>query len=301
MEHYYENGPLPTWIGWYVQQLPHAFHVFVALWTLFAELGLVWMVWLPRPFRLICFAIATSLQVAIIATANYAFLNYLVLALGFLLLDDRALARLGLRAPYDVERREPARWRRGSELVVAGWLVYAGTVAFVPLGLPTLPARLLQPFRVADRYGLFAVMTTARYELELQGTRDGVRWEPYPFRYKPQDPHEAPGIYAPYQPRFEWNLWFASLEPWEASPWVVRAELRLLARDRDVLALFRRDPFAGAAPRAVRIVRWQYCFTDARTRRSTGAWWQRRELGVFAPMADRGDAAEPRLVTAPGG
>src|SRR5215212_7505017 len=27
MDKYYENGPLPTWIGWYVQQrLPHSFH-----------------------------------------------------------------------------------------------------------------------------------------------------------------------------------------------------------------------------------------------------------------------------------
>ncbi len=55
-----------------------------------------------------------------------------------------------------------------------------------------------------------------------------ARGSPYPFRYKPQDPMERPGIYAPYQPRFEWNLWFASLAPWQASPWVVAAQARLL-------------------------------------------------------------------------
>src|SRR5215813_8526119 len=26
MDEYYQNGPLPTWLGWYVQQLPHCFH-----------------------------------------------------------------------------------------------------------------------------------------------------------------------------------------------------------------------------------------------------------------------------------
>ena len=26
MDDYYQNGPLPTWIGWYVQHLPHWFH-----------------------------------------------------------------------------------------------------------------------------------------------------------------------------------------------------------------------------------------------------------------------------------
>jgi hypothetical protein len=295
MEHYYENGPLPTWIGWYAQQLPHGFHVFIALWTLFAELGLVWMAWLPRPFRLIGFAIATSLQIAIIATANYAFLNYLVLVLGFLLLDDLALAHvralLRISAAYVpaplVEAKPVASWRRAGALALFAWLVYAGIATFLP-GLPATPARLLQPFRVADRYGLFAVMTTARYELEFQGTRDGVHWVPYRFRYKPQDPRDAPGIYAPYQPRFEWNLWFASLEPWEANPWILRTQARLLAGDRAVLALFREDPFAGAPPVAVRVVQWQYWFTDRATRRRTGAWWNRKEIGLFTPVVDRG-------------
>jgi hypothetical protein len=37
----------------------------------------------------VCFVIATLWQAGIILTANYTFLNYLVLALGFLLLDDR--------------------------------------------------------------------------------------------------------------------------------------------------------------------------------------------------------------------
>src|SRR6266571_400311 len=26
MDEYYQNGPLPSWIGWYVQQLPHWYH-----------------------------------------------------------------------------------------------------------------------------------------------------------------------------------------------------------------------------------------------------------------------------------
>ena len=87
---------------------------------------------------------------------------------------------------------------------------------------------MLEPFRIANAYGLFAVMTEARYEIEFQGSRDGVTWVPYPFRYKPQDPRERPGIYAPYQPRFEWNLWFASLGPWQQSSWVVLAQQRLI-------------------------------------------------------------------------
>src|SRR4029079_13178215 len=93
MDEYSQNGPLPTWIGWYVQHLPHWYHAVTVVVTLAVELVIVWAVFLPRPFRLVCAAIVTALQVGIIATANYAFLNYLVLMLGVLLVDDAVFTR----------------------------------------------------------------------------------------------------------------------------------------------------------------------------------------------------------------
>ena len=93
MDQYYQNGPLPTWIGWYAQQLPHWVHAATVVSTLVVELVLVWMLFLPRGFKIICFWIVTALQIGIILTANYAFLNYLVLSLGVLLLDDLYLVR----------------------------------------------------------------------------------------------------------------------------------------------------------------------------------------------------------------
>jgi hypothetical protein len=298
MDHYYENGPLPTWIGWHVQQrLSHAFHAGTALFTLVVELGLVWLAWLPRPWRLACFAIVTPLQVGIILTANYAFLNYLVLVLGFLLLDDRLFARLGLRARERGLRPVP-RWRMAAAAIALAWIFYATVVPWFAAGVRplVLPVRLLSPFRIANRYGLFAVMTRERYEIEFQGSRDGGRtWISYPFRYKPQDLREAPGIYAPYQPRFEWNLWFASLGAWNEYPWVTNVEVRLLQGSRDVLALFRRDPFAGRPPDRVRAVRWQYWFSDSGTQRKTGAWWRREERGLYAAELERTDAGTIRM------
>ncbi|MFL6194745.1 MAG: lipase maturation factor family protein, partial [Thermoanaerobaculia bacterium] len=123
MDHYYENGPLPSWIGWYVQQwLPHGFHAATAAATLLLELVVVWLAWLPRRFRLACFLIVTPFQVGIILTANYAFLNYLVLVLGFLLLDDRALARIGLKVPPAAESRPMPRWRTAGAAFVLTWI-----------------------------------------------------------------------------------------------------------------------------------------------------------------------------------
>ncbi|HUK29619.1 MAG TPA: lipase maturation factor family protein, partial [Candidatus Acidoferrum sp.] len=77
MDEYYQNGPLPTWIGWYVQHLPHWFHAGATGLTLGIELGLVWMMFLPRRWRIACFLIVTPFELSIILTANYTFLNYL--------------------------------------------------------------------------------------------------------------------------------------------------------------------------------------------------------------------------------
>jgi lipase maturation factor 1 len=306
MDEYYQNGPLPTWIGWYIQHLPHWFHWTTALATLVMELAIVWMILLPRRWRILCFFIVTPWEIGVIFTANYTFLNYLVLALGFLLLDDRFFSRwVKIRA----ERSPPPRrtlenFGLAVSAVLLTLVAYATTVelfsmVFGRLALPMQPVTMLEPFRIANQYGLFAVMTRGRYEIEFQGSRDGQEWVPYPFRFKPQALNHAPGIYAPYQPRFEWNLWFASLGSWQQNPLVPRTEERLLTNDPDVLALFARNPFAGAPPRQVRTVLWQYWFTSMEQERATGDWWTRRLLGVYAPVLERDAAGGVTIVAMP--
>jgi lipase maturation factor 1 len=324
MDEYYQNGPLPTWIGWYLQHLPHWFHASTAYATLALELGLVWMLFLPRRWRILCFFLVTSWQIGIILTANYTFLNYLVLALGFLLLDDRLLLSLVPRRwksyllnrlkadrideirPTDAGAADSASskmYRSSPHPQVAaikfsliglmlGGIFYSTTVQMIwiiwpSLKLPTTPVEALDPFRIANRYGLFAVMTRGRYEIEFQGSEDGLTWEAYPFRYKPQDASQPPGIYAPYQPRFDWNLWFASLGSWREYPIVLSTEIQLLSNDPDVLALFAGNPFAHAPPTQVRAVLWQYWFTTMAEKRNTGLWRRREFLGLYAPAITR--------------
>lgn len=313
MDEYYQNGPLPTWIGWYVQHLPHWFHASTVAATLALELGLVWMLFLPRRWRIVCFFIVTPWQVGVILTANYTFLNYLVLVLGVLLLDDRfALRWLPSNLKERVARSRCGEansqgapcegwWQRlrpkwavvtlALSSVMLLWIFYATTAEliwmFVQAPLPTSPVTALEPFRVANQYGLFAVMTRGRYEIEFQGSADGQSWVAYPFRYKPQNLNQPPGIYAPYQPRFDWNLWFASLGFWRAYPIVPNTELRLLSNDKDVLNLFAGNPFPQQPPRQVRAVLWQYWFTTMAEKRATGMWWRRQSLGLYAPTLAR--------------
>ncbi|HYL86749.1 MAG TPA: lipase maturation factor family protein [Candidatus Angelobacter sp.] len=313
MDDYYQNGPLPTWVGWYMQHWPHWFHAATAFGTLTLELALAWMMFLPGRVRIVCFCIVTPWQMGIILSANYTFLNYLVLVLGFLLLDDRLLERFlpgrwrekfkaaQVAKPPAPESAEKS-WRdtmatqwRAVTLAVAAvmltWIFYATLAQMVwmvrPLGLPTTPVSALEPFRVANRYGLFAVMTRGRYEIEFQGSDDGQTWYVYPFRFKPQDPAKAPGIYAPYQPRFDWNLWFASLSTWRQEPIVPRTEQALLRGDVDVLLLFAGNPFPKAPPKQVRAVLWQYWFTTPEEKRAQKLWWRREQLGLYAPTLER--------------
>jgi hypothetical protein len=313
LDDYYQNGPLPTWIGWYMQHLPHWFHAATAFGTLTLELVLAWMMFLPRRFRIVCFCVLTPWQIGIILSANYTFLNYLVLVLGFLLLDDKSLVRIlprrwrgdfvahveaAAEAGAIPREKQPgvlrAQWSAAKLAVTAvllTWIFYATLAEMVwmvkPLPLPTTPVSALDPFRIANRYGLFAVMTRGRYEIEFQGSEDGQTWLVYPFRFKPQDPAKPPGIYAPYQPRFDWNLWFASLSTWRQEPIVPRTERALLRGDTNVLLLFAGNPFPHTPPKQVRAVLWQYWFTTPEEKRSSGMWWRREQLGLCAPTLER--------------
>ena len=262
---------------------------------------------LPRRWRIVCFFIVTPWQIGVILTANYTFLNYLVLALGVLLLDDEFMRRVIptkwaldssssiANARSAAEAEAPAVAHRAGKLlklsasaVMLTWIFYV-TVAemLTSLPLPGFPVIALEPFRIANRYGLFAVMTRGRYEIEFQGSNDGESWLPYHFRYKPQELNEPPRIYAPYQPRFDWNLWFASLGSWREYPIVPNTEVRLLSNGKDVLELFAGNPFPQQPPRQIRAVLWQYWFKPMAEKRRTGMWWRRQMLGRYAPTLER--------------
>jgi hypothetical protein len=262
----------------------------------------------------------TPWQIGVILTANYTFLNYLVLALGVLLLDDEFTRKVipkrwaldsswsMANAPPPAEQAaEPTVARRAWKFVklsvsavLLTWIFYATAAEMLTsLPLPTFPMIALEPFRIANRYGLFAVMTRGRYEIEFQGSDDGQNWLAYHFRYKPQQLNESPRIYAPYQPRFDWNLWFASLGSWREYPIVPNTEVRLLSNGKDVLELLADNPFPQKPPRQIRAVLWQYWFTSTAEKRQTGMWWRRQMLGRYAPTLERMPDGKVQVVAWP--
>lgn len=287
MSFHYMTQPLPTPIAWYMQQLPGAFQRFSTGAVLFIELAVPFLIFGPRPWRRVgCFALL-GLQVLIAITGNYAFFNFLAMALCLFLLDDQALAALRLSS-----RQRGSRQRQTKRFAVLSIAAVVVVLSFSELSrtfLDHTPAPLAflelkaAPLGVVNTYGLFAVMTTTRPEIAIQGSNDGVTWLDYSFRFKPGDPRRPPRWVAPYQPRLDWQMWFAALSGSEGAPWFGNLLVRLLQGSPEVVGLLAANPFPTAPPRYVRALLFDYSFTDFEERRVTGDWWKRRPLGLFFP------------------
>jgi hypothetical protein len=321
MTFYYQTAPLPTAVAWYAHHLPPWWHLFESRATLVIELGIPFAAFGPRRARLGAAAILTLFQLLNMATANYGFFCPLTLALHAFLLDDadvarawRRLARAAANPTRILRSRAPVAWaalerarRRLSaptspaatraprvRRVLAGvgaaaWLVLSAAEANFAFGEPgpatsaLIPLlQLSQSFRVVNTYHLFAAITRARIEPELQ-LQVGSEWIAADLRYKAGDPARAPRFVAPHQPRVDFLLWFYGLAFQRRQPVYVANLLARLCEDPDAVAtLF--ESHLPRAPAAVKIVFWDYRFTAPTEKRASGAWWTRREIGSTSTL-----------------
>ena len=308
---HYETQPIPTWTAWYVHQMPGWFHSCCVAMMFSTELVVPFGILGPRLVRRVACVLLVGLQLVLAATGNYAYFNWLTIALCIPLLDDDAWPRRFRPKPAPPE---PERAALPSELTptisssasaapawrhVSFWIAAPFAATLVILSLVDMTARFrwevpwpapilalgeaLSSFRIVNAYGLFAVMTTERPEIVIEGSNDGQTWQAYEFKWKPGEPTRAPAFVAPHQPRLDWQMWFAALSTYRNTPWFQSFLYRLLQGSPTVLALLERNPFPDAPPRYIRSVLYDYRFTDAATRRATGAWWRREMKGFYSP------------------
>jgi len=178
----------------------------------------------------------------------------------------------------------------GVGVLAAFIMVVSGTETAARLfrarNLPQPLLGLLQwvsPLRTINTYGLFAVMTTTRPEIVVEGSNDRLTWLTYDFKWKPGDPKRRPAFVAPHQPRLDWQMWFAALGDYRGNPWFVTFLVRLAQGSPEVLALLEENPFPEKPPRYLRAVLYEYHFTDFATRHTTGDWWRRERKGLYCP------------------
>jgi predicted DCC family thiol-disulfide oxidoreductase YuxK len=306
LDYHYWSQPLPTVIGWWADQSPEWFKKFSVAFCLVVEIIVPFFIWAPRRLRLIAGGLLVFLQIMIAATGNYCFFNLLTIALCLLLIDDAVwrqengtFTRLREATARQADRRYK-HWDRLSNYAAAIVIVLTLPLnvrviysAFEPEAewsqlLGRMYARA-ETFRIVNGYGLFRVMTKDRREIVIEGSADGIDWQPYEFKWKPGDVNRAPGWCAPHQPRLDWQMWFAALGSYRQNPWFVQLVISLLHGKPQVAALFERNPFPQNPPSYVRAALYRYRFTTAEEHRETGAWWKRQELGEYLPSVSLED------------
>ncbi|MDH4282380.1 MAG: lipase maturation factor family protein [Myxococcales bacterium] len=288
LTYHYWTQPLPTAFAWYANRLPDGVQTLSCLLMFFIELGAPILIWIPRPWaRRTAAAAIVTLMLLIALTGSYGFFNLLTIVLCIPLLDDHLLQRIvPSRFVPPAKPEHAARWHTWPGVAPAAVIAISAVMFFTGTFGERVPSWLspVYPFGTFNNYGLFAVMTTERPEIELEGTLDGKTWKPYVFRYKPGPLDRAPVWAAPHQPRLDWQMWFAALGDYRRNPWLANLITRLLEGEPSVLRLLGENPFEDQPPKQVRALVYRYGFTNSEERNATGNWWKRTDRALYAPI-----------------
>ncbi|WP_280669669.1 MULTISPECIES: lipase maturation factor family protein [unclassified Kitasatospora] len=285
LKYHHETQPMPGPLSWFFHHLPGPLHRVEAAANHVAQLLLPVCLFLPQPVAGVAGALVVITQLWLVASGNFAWLNWLTIALAFAAVELPDGTRSSATGPlwYEVA-------------------VLAATALVV--GLSYQPARnLLSRQQVMNRsfnqlhlvntYGAFGSISRVRLEVVLEGTDEPrltrqTRWRAYEFHGKPGDVRRLPRQFAPYHLRLDWMMWFAGISSDYARPWLRPLVERLLVNDRATLRLLRGNPFPDAPPTYVRAVLYRYRFTSWRELRESGAWWHRTRVREYLAPVRRG-------------
>jgi hypothetical protein len=280
---HYQSQPIPNTIAWYAYKLPIGFHQLSTFLMLFIEIVIPFGMLGPDWMRFGVFIAFVGLQFFIWLTGNFSFLNHLTVVLSVILVANIYIPLM------ETPPVEPTPWIVYSLCTLAG--VFLITLQILQLWLHFFPYKFIHkwlevfgPYHLSNRYGIFAIMTTKRYEVVFEGSNDQEHWEEYLFYYKPSEVDRRPRRISPYQPRLDWQAWFLPFGSMVDQNWVQHFIYHLLKGTPEVLNLIRGNPFVDHPPKYVRASMYDYTFTTFEERKKTGAWWNRKYVGLFNPV-----------------
>ena len=300
LNYHFQTQPLPTPLAWYADHLPRVVLTASTATTFAIELALPFLIFCPRRLRFVAAWGFLLLQALILLTGNYTFFNILGMALCLVLFDDAVLRCALPSRLIRFVRKHAGGTQPGRGMVSIATWAFALLVLMVSLvqlhaefggrisGAGAWLNDEIAPLVLVNTYGLFAVMTTTRPEIIVEGSDDGVQWREYSFKYKPGDVMHRPRWNIPHQPRLDWQMWFAALGTASNNPWLAGFLQRLLENSPAVTALLERNPFPDKPPRYVRALEYDYRYTSPEERKATGAWWVRRLEGTYFPAVTLG-------------
>lgn len=282
---HYQSQPLPNTQAWYAYKLPLWFQKASTLTMFVIELVIPFLLFIDIPeIRLFVFVCFFGLQFMIWFTGNFSFLNYMTVVFCFILLND-----VFLKPFFSFPRFEAASTLVDFIVSLAGCTLIALQLMTIwnhlfasnPLFKKILNA--IQPLHLANRYGIFAIMTTTRYEVVIEGSDDGVVWKEYCFYYKPSEITRRPRRIAPYQPRIDWQAWFLPFTDYGSERWFHSFLYHLLKGTKTVTSLLRINPFQNKPPRYVRALFYEYEYSSFEEKKSLGIWWRRTLISHYSP------------------
>ena len=304
LDYHFFTQPLPSPLAWYAAQLPHWLLAAGTAAALVIELVAVALIFLPRRPRMLAAALIIVFQLGIMLTGSYNWFNLLTVLLCLFLLDDQALRRVlprGLAALIAAHAPHPQRLATAVAAIAACIVVPIGlNLVYAPLAGRNLPVagtmtEALAPLLIVNPYGLFATTTTTRPVIVFEGSDDNKAWREYALPYLPGPVDRAPAWSIPYQPRLDWQLWFAAYGSAAQKRWIERLVQRLLEGSPDVLVLFSETPLGARPSKYVRALLYDYHFADARSPGAQRQWWARQLGGTYYPSSSLADfqAARP--------
>ncbi|WP_049580307.1 lipase maturation factor family protein, partial [Streptomyces sp. SBT349] len=256
--HHHETQPMPGPLSWFFHRLPRPLHRVEAAANHVAQLLVPFALFTPQPAATWAAAVVIVTQLWLVASGNFAWLNWLTMILAVAAVDGALAARhLPLPSPPAHQPDAPA-W------FMALLLAATALVAFLSyrpvrnlLSSDQDMNRAYNSLHLVNSYGAFGSVTRQRLEIVLEGTNDpdpdgdpdgSTRWEAYEFHGKPGNVRRLPRQFAPFHLRLDWMMWFAALAPHAPQPWLRALVQRLLAGDPAAPRLLRVDPFPDHPP-----------------------------------------------------
>ncbi|WP_406813076.1 lipase maturation factor family protein [Mycobacterium sp. M23085] len=289
--YHHETQPMPGPLSWFFHHLPKPLHRIEVAGNHFAQLIVPFGLFAPQPVASAAAAIIVVTQLWLVASGNFAWLNWVTIVLAFSAIDDASLAMVlpdGL-VPAHAGVAAPPLW---FVVLVAAITAAVLFMSYWPLANMLSSRQRMNmsfnSFHLVNTYGAFGSIGRVRREVVIEGTDDAVIsaqtvWQEYEFKGKPGALRRLPRQWAPYHLRLDWLMWFAAISPGYAQPWLGPFLYRLLVNDRPTLRLLRHNPFPDSPPRYVRAQLYQYRFTTPAELRRDRAWWHRALIGGYVP------------------
>ncbi|MEY2545441.1 MAG: hypothetical protein QOG48_558, partial [Verrucomicrobiota bacterium] len=224
--YHYETQPIPNPISRYLHFAPWWFHKFGTGWNHLVELIAPWFAFGPRHARHIAGMLLVTFQIFLIISGNLSFLNYVTIVPCLACFDDSFWRRI-LPDRFVRQDAEPSRVQFGFAValsILVAWLSIA-PVTNLFSNRQAMNASF-DPFDLVNTYGAFGAVGKERFEIVFEGTDDtfitgDTKWKEYEFKAKPGDPNRRPPFVAPYQPRIDWQIWFAAMASPAEYPWTL--------------------------------------------------------------------------------